>query len=99
MNRIVLVSIVAFAALGAPGIADPLTYEPPGETARLKPGPGVDAAIVCLACHSADYLSTQPSKKGKAFWEAEVQKMMKVFKAPVDPADVTVIVDYLAASY
>jgi len=99
MNRIVFVSVVAFAALEASAIADPLTYELPNETADLKPGPGVETAIVCRACHSADYISTQPSKKGKAFWEAEVQKMMKVFKAPIDPADATVIVGYLATTY
>ena len=99
MNSIVFVFLVAFVALEAPAIADPLTYELPNETADLKPGPGVETAIVCRACHSADYISTQPSKKGKAFWEAEVQKMMKVFKAPIDPADAATIVDYLAATY
>jgi hypothetical protein len=29
-------------------------------------------------------------------WEAEVRKMIKVYKAPVDEADVAAIVDYLA---
>jgi len=99
MNSIVFVFLVTFVSLEAPAIADPLTYELPNETAELKPGPGVETAIVCRACHSADYISTQPSKKGKAFWEAEVQKMMKVFKAPIDPADAATIVDYLAATY
>ena len=99
MNSIVFVFLVAFVVLEAPAIADPLTYELPNETAELKPGPGVETAIVCRACHSADYISTQPSKKGKAFWEAEVQKMIKVFKAPIDPADAATIADYLAATY
>lgn len=55
--------------------------------------------MVRLACHSADYITTQPSNMGKAFWEAEVQKMIKVFKAPIDPADAPTIADCLAATY
>ncbi|MFY9971166.1 MAG: cytochrome c [Roseiarcus sp.] len=99
MNRIVFISLVAFAALVTTAIAGSLTYELPDETADLKPGPGVEAAGVCLACHSADYISTQPSNEGKAFWEAEVQKMIKVYKAPIDPSDAPAIADYLAANY
>ncbi len=99
MNRIAVVSLVAFAALATTAIAGSLTYELPDETAQLRAGPGADTAIVCLACHSADYISTQPSNRGKAFWEAEVQKMIKVYKAPIDPADAPAIADYLAANY
>jgi hypothetical protein len=32
----------------------------------------------------------------KATWEAEVPKMIKVYKAPIDEADVAAIVAYLA---
>jgi sulfite dehydrogenase (cytochrome) subunit B len=99
VNRIVFIFLVAFAALATTGFAGPLTYELPDETADLKAGPGAETAVVCLACHSADYISTQPSNKGKAFWEAEVQKMIKVYQAPIDPADAPAIADYLAANY
>ena len=99
MNRIVFISLVAFAALATTAIAGPLTYELPDETADLKPGPGAETAGVCLACHSADYISTQPPHMGKAFWEAEVQKMINSYKAPIDPADAPAIADYLAANY
>jgi hypothetical protein len=34
-----------------------------------------------------------------AFWEAEVQKMIKVYGAPIDQNDVKAIVDYLAQAY
>ena len=54
---------------------------------------------LCSACHSADYISTQPSKMGKAFWKAEVQKMIKFYKAPINPTDAAAIVDYLALAY
>ena len=32
-------------------------------------------------------------------WEAEVNKMIKVFGAPIQPADAKVIIDYLTANY
>ena len=88
-----------FAASLVPAGAAPLTYKLPEETAELKPGPGAETAVICVACHSADYISTQPRGKGRAFWEAETQKMIKVFQAPISPGDAAVIVDYLAAAY
>jgi len=88
-----------FAALLAPAVAAPLTYKLPAETAELKPGPGAETAIICLACHSADYISTQPPGKGRPFWDASVQKMIKVYQAPISSGDAAVIVDYLAAAY
>ena len=41
----------------------------------------------------------QPPGKGQAFWDAEVQKMIKVYHAPVDEADAKAIADYLAKTY
>ncbi len=98
MRRFLLAALFACAVMG-PAAPSPLTYSLPDETAELKPGPGVETAVLCRACHSADYISTQPSGKGRAFWEAEAQKMIKVFHAPIDSADASVIVDYLAATY
>jgi sulfite dehydrogenase (cytochrome) subunit B len=67
--------------------------------AELKPGPG--AKVVsnnCSICHSTDYIVRQP-KSDKQHWQAEVEKMIKVFGAPASQADVKVIVDYLASHY
>ena len=81
-------------------IAAPRTYELPPDTARLRPGTGMDAAQSnCLSCHSADYVNYQPAKKGAAFWEAEVTKMIKVYKAPIEAPDAKAIAAYLAATY
>ncbi|HEY3622423.1 MAG TPA: cytochrome c [Roseiarcus sp.] len=91
-----LLSLIASSAFA---FAEPMAYQLPAETAELKPGPGVETAIVCTTCHSADYISTQPSGKGTAFWQAEAQKMIKVYKAPIAEDDVSVIVKYLAATY
>lgn len=79
-----------------------VSYTLPEETAALKPGPGLDVVKNnCTACHSADYIQTQPRgpKFRKDFWQAEVTKMIKIFGAPIDDADVPRIVDYLATTY
>jgi cytochrome c553 len=51
----------------------------------------------CLACHSADMVLNQPALP-KSVWEAEVHKMINVYKAPIDNTDVPAIVDYLAST-
>jgi len=82
--------------------AQPVNYKLPGETAAFRPGPNLDVVQNnCTACHSAEYISTQPRgpKYKKDFWQAEVTKMIKVYGAPIDDADVGKIVDYLAATY
>lgn len=99
MRRLMIVLLLPLAAASVAAVASPVTYQLPDETADLKPGPGVETAILCRACHSADYISTQPSKRGRAFWEAETQKMIKVYGAPINPADAAAIVDYLSATY
>jgi hypothetical protein len=60
------------------------------------PGSGSDAINNnCLVCHSAGMVLTQPALS-KAAWQAEVDKMIHVYKAPVPSEDVAAIVDYLA---
>ena len=60
------------------------------------PGSGSDAINNnCLACHSAGMVLNQPALP-KATWQAEVDKMIHAYKAPVAPEDAAAIVDYLA---
>jgi len=83
-------------------IAAPVPYDPPEETAALRKAPGLETAEAnCGACHSADYINTQPRGQafGKAFWQAEVTKMINVYKAPIAEPDAKAIVDYLTAAY
>ena len=63
------------------------------------PGPANTQAIAanCLSCHSAGMVLTQPDFP-RAVWAGEVDKMIHTFKAPVAPADVAAIVDYLQAT-
>jgi mono/diheme cytochrome c family protein len=82
--------------------AAPVSYMLPEETAAFRPGPNLEVVQNnCTACHSADYINTQPRgpKFKKDFWQAEVTKMIKVYGAPINDADVGKIVDYLAATY
>jgi mono/diheme cytochrome c family protein len=96
-----LLASAAVAGFGAANAA-PVSYTLPEETAAFKPGPNLETMQNnCTACHSADYVKTQPQgpKFKKDFWQAEVTKMIKVYGAPIDDADVGKIVDYLAATY
>ena len=98
-----LPALAAIAALGAvAATAAPLNYAVPEDTAAFRQGANLEVVQNnCTACHSADYIRTQPrgEKFKKDFWQAEVTKMIKVYGAPIDEADVGKIVDYLAATY
>ena len=101
MTRLFLLILAAVAGLNSGSAnAAPVSYTLPDETAAFGPGPNLDVIQSnCAACHSADYINTQPrgAKFKRDFWRAEVTKMIKVFGAPIDDADATKIVDYLAA--
>lgn len=70
----------------------------PEDTVQLPDGPNVDLVrAACAGCHSAEMILTQPRLDAKA-WTATVEKMAKVYKAPIDPKDVPRIVAYLDAT-
>ena len=107
-----LIAIAAIAALlsVAPGHeravptvqAKPVVYQLPEETADFKPGPGVEVArAYCTACHSADYVTTQPRGRafGRDFWQGVVTKMIKVHGAPIEQGEAEKIVAYLSKTY
>ncbi|QND71969.1 cytochrome c [Tardiphaga robiniae] len=82
--------------------AKPVNYQLPDDTAELKPGKNLEAVQNnCTACHSPDYIKTQPQGPAfkMSFWQAEVMKMIKVYGAPIDDADVGKIIEYLSENY
>ena len=82
--------------------AKPVGYQLPDETVTMKPGKNFETfENNCTACHSSDYIKTQPQGAAfkNSFWQAEVTKMIKVYGAPIDEADVSKIVDYLSENY
>jgi len=99
--KVAVVALMVGFGIGAVAVsAKPIMYNLPDEIAKFRPGPGVEFAETnCSACHSADYIGTQPPKQGKAFWQAEVTKMIKVFGAPIAEQDVDKIAEYLSANY
>lgn len=70
-----------------------LPHDEPG----MPGGPGIEAFLInCGTCHSSRYISMQPHFP-RAVWLAEVQKMVKVYGAPVAEDQVAPIVDYLVS--
>ncbi len=67
----------------------------PTSERNFPEGPGAEAINNnCLACHSAGMVLNQP-KLSKAQWTETVNKMVKVYHAPVSTEDTSAIVDYL----
>ena len=100
--RAFILSAILLAGLVTIAAAKPIQYDLPEETSALAPGSGQDIAQAnCAACHSADYISTQPRNlpDPDAFWTAEVTKMRRVYGAPIEEADVKAIVNYLVTAY
>lgn len=92
--------VLAAAAAGAGAVTKTITL--PADTAVLKPSalPGyAKAQGQCVACHSAEYMLTQPPTAPRPYWEAMVKRMKAVFKAPVPDEDMPAIVDYLVKTY
>ena len=101
-----LATSLGLALLATAALAAPETYALPEPTAQLKApsdpshATGFEAAQGnCMTCHSPDYVAMQPPKKGQAFWDAEVTKMVKVYRAPIADADAKAIAAYLGATY
>jgi hypothetical protein len=92
-----LVSMPVAAPAATPLELKSVKLDLPDSDRMFPAGPGSDAINNnCLACHSADMVLNQPSFSKQA-WAAEVNKMIKNYKAPIAPEDVGPIVDYLTA--
>jgi len=99
--RILLLASVAAVPLSGEAqsalVLKSITVTLPDNSDMFPPGPGAEVANNnCLACHSVGMVMNQPILS-KAAWEAEVNKMRNVFKAPVEASDVGAITDYLVS--
>lgn len=86
--------------IATPVLALELTL--PEETASFRPYPIPGSNLVrqhCLACHSADYIVSQPSESTRDYWTHTVTKMQTAFGAPIPDSDVPAMVDYLVKNY
>ncbi len=97
------VAVVAAAEAAAPKTASAdgvtltsVSFALPTSDREYPAGPHSDAINNnCLSCHSAGMVLTQP-ELSRAEWQSEVNKMVKVYKAPVSPEDAAAVVEYLA---
>ena len=65
----------------------------------LAEGEGrAETGSVCASCHSTRYITMQPPLPA-ATWEAEVNKMIKAFGAPIPEASAKKIITYLQTHY
>jgi sulfite dehydrogenase (cytochrome) subunit B len=84
---------VIFLFAGAAAIADEMPVD-------LKAGSGADKVEGhCGACHSLDYILMNAPFLDAAGWDAEVNKMISAYGAPISAADAKTIADYLKANY
>jgi sulfite dehydrogenase (cytochrome) subunit B len=53
----------------------------------------------CAGCHSLDYPRINAPFMDRKIWQAEVDKMINVFGAPIQASDTTVVTNYLVKYY
>jgi mono/diheme cytochrome c family protein len=97
-----LLPILALAAFAVTATSRATDITLPRETAALKDSPLPGFALaqgMCATCHSAEYSLTQPPASPRAYWQATVVKMQKVFGAPLPDTAIDPIVDYLVKTY
>lgn len=95
-------AVLLACSLVAPPASAARTIELPPDAVQLKPSnlPGyAKAQAQCVACHSAEYMQYQPPTAARPYWDAMVKRMKTVFQAPVEDADMPLIVDYLVKTY
>lgn len=69
----------------------------PDETAALPATPGSDLiAANCTACHSPEMILAQPALNAEK-WQATIDKMRGVYKAPIAPSDDKALIAALTA--
>jgi sulfite dehydrogenase len=98
MNKFSLLFATALLALPLRAVEITLPRETAALTASTLPGFTL-AQSMCATCHSAEYSLTQPPASPRAYWQATVVKMQKVFAAPIPDAAINPLVDYLVKTY
>ena len=92
-----LVICLAVRGVGVPGASYPLLQGAPEKvdwSALIPDGDGkIEVLISCTGCHDVRLII--PQRKSRAGWSASVHNMISTYQAPLDAADVPVILGYL----
>jgi mono/diheme cytochrome c family protein len=89
-----MATLVVLALLAAP------PEYPDEKRVQLKEGAARELVVGrCAACHSQDYIPMNSPFLDRKGWEAEVNKMVKAYGAPMQSGEMEQIVDYLATNY
>ena len=92
MKKVLFAAVLAFLPIA---LADADEFSVP-----LIDAPGRDAVENnCAACHSLDYPRINAPFLNRKMWQAEVDKMINLFGAPIEPGDAAIAVDYLVKHY
>ena len=98
-RKLLLLAMLGIASIAMAG-SKSMTLPPDGVQLKASPLPGyAKAQASCVACHSAEYMLYQPPTAPRPYWDNMVKRMKTVFKAPIEDADMPVIVDYLVKTY
>ena len=93
MKAILLTLMLALSVAAAIVVAQERRLE-------LKDGPGrAQVEASCGSCHSLDYVVMNSPFLDRNGWDGSVNKMIKVFGAPISADDAKAIVDYLNTNY
>ena len=77
----------------APIAIHSVSVDLPVSQSSFPPGPGSELTGKCLICHSAGMVLKQPALTQEE-WTAEINKMRKVYGAPIDDSDVSPLSAY-----
>lgn len=92
-TRIASIAVLLLAAPASVGAADESSL-------KLADGPGRELVQAnCSMCHSVDYIVMNSPFQDVPAWEKTVNKMIKVYGAPLSPEDAAAIVKYLGEHY
>jgi len=96
-----IIGCLAILGTATASLAQTTSIELPRDNpvSQIKAGTGDQVVSTsCAICHSTDYIVGQPHLDAQ-HWNAEVQKMIKTYGAPISDTDAKIIADYLAKNY
>lgn len=101
MNKPAIILACALLLASGSAFAQANSVQLPRDTvpAELADSEGQIVVAQCSACHSLDYITTQPRAKGAQFWRDSVTKMVNVYGARITPETADAVAGVLARKF